>query len=276
MNQFNEFALNCHLRRGDKMIRKGLIFLFTVLTVSGCYLFYSASKPMKYIEKNRAGKGKNLIIFLPGRQDRAEDFIKEGFLDVVKEKNIEADLIFADAHFGYYINRNLRDRLSEDIIQPAMGKGYEKIILIGVSAGGLGSILYSMKHENQIDAIVAISPYLGDEEILEEIKNQGGVRNWKVDKKPDEEEEWQRAMWYWIKENYSKENEKAPILFVGSGREDYVMEGVRLLIPLIPEERTVFVKGKHEWEPWREILGKILEKKTFRKILASKKTAEGD
>jgi pimeloyl-ACP methyl ester carboxylesterase len=157
-----------------------------------------------------------------------------------------------------------------------MGKGYEKIILIGVSAGGLGSILYSMKHENQIDAIVAISPYLGDEEILEEIKNQGGVRNWKVDKKPDEEEEWQRAMWYWIKENYSKENEKAPILFVGSGREDYVMEGVRLLIPLIPEERTVFVKGKHEWEPWREILGKIIEKKTFRKILASKKTAEGD
>ena len=77
---------------------------------------------------------------LPGRGDRGEVFVREGFEKA--GQRLGFDTIMVDAHFGYYMKRSLIPALDEDIIQPALEAGYENIWLLGVSMGGFGSLLY--------------------------------------------------------------------------------------------------------------------------------------
>ena len=51
------------------------------------------------------------------------------------------------------------DRLKEDVINPAKEKGYTKIWLVGISLGGLGSLLYAMEHPSDIEGMLVLAPY---------------------------------------------------------------------------------------------------------------------
>ena len=94
------------------------------------------------------GLGKTLLIMLPGRGDRASSFVTAGFVDIADRHQF--DVLAVDAHFGYYAERILVERLHEDIIAPAKARGYENIWLLGISMGGLGALLYAAEYPNEI------------------------------------------------------------------------------------------------------------------------------
>ena len=63
------------------------------------------------------------------------------------------------------------------MIDPARREGKDNIWLVGFSMGGLGSLLYLREHPEYIEGVCLIAPFLGDEEIIEEIQAAGGVRS---------------------------------------------------------------------------------------------------
>jgi len=134
--------------------------------------------PVRFYDGSASRTG-DLVIFLPGLGDDIEAFERAGFIDLLRRSSRPMDAIVADAHFGYYFDGSFLDRIYEDIVLPFESAGYSRFILVGVSLGGLGSIRLKQSLGDRISGIVLVGPFLGEEDLIDEIENAGGVRNWR-------------------------------------------------------------------------------------------------
>lgn len=200
---------------------------------------------------------KTLVVMLPGRGDRAEVFTREGFENAGQELGF--DTIMVDAHFGYYMRRSLLPALHEDIVLPARERGYESIWLLGVSMGGLGSLLYTTEHPDQVDGLVLLAPFLGDDDVIEEVRNAGGLSGWN----PEESgmKDYEVAVWSWLQDNTSSES-PTPIL-LGYGESDRLATAYPVLTGYLGASNVYPVEGNHDWETWKvlwkELSARIVE-----------------
>lgn len=184
-----------------------------------------------------------LMVLLRGIGGSHEDFEQLGAIDAIRRRQLPFDIVAPNTHFGYYKERNLVDRLHEDIIVPARRQGYQQIWLAGFSMGGLGSLLYVREHPDQVDGVMLVSPFLGWDPIIHEIKQAGGVERWQQD--DESESDWQRMLWSWLKRSH-QQPERFPPIYLGYGRDDYVAdEGPELLATLLDPQRSFTIKGGH-------------------------------
>ena len=59
--------------------------------------------------------------------------------------------------------------------------------------GGLGSLLTLWHETDSVDGVVLISPFLGWDEVIEELDQNGGICSWNL---PDiEASNWVRRLW---------------------------------------------------------------------------------
>lgn len=191
-----------------------------------------------------------LLVMLPGIQDSMHDFESRGLVSLVQDYQPQWDMIAVDAHFGYYKDRSIIDRLSKDVIEPALSKGYSHIWLTGPSLGGFGSLLYACRdNEHIIDGVISIAPYLGGADILKDIETAGGAENWIA---TDAGEYIERELWTCLRDGKQVEN------WLGWGTEDRMRHGNRLLADLLPAEHVFIVAGGHDWSVWMELWEEIL------------------
>ena len=202
-------------------------------------------------------RSQTLIVFLPGRADDPEDLIEAGFLEVLRKSKVEADLFIPDAHFGYYISQTLIERLDQDVFIPARRAGYQTIWLAGISMGGLGALLYAQKSEQQLEGLLLVAPFVGDDELIEEIEGAGGISAWNPPAKIPKED-YQRALWAWLKGYADARRTDLPPIHLGWGDQDKFAQANELLASVLPTERVYRVRGAHQWQPWREILQAFL------------------
>jgi hypothetical protein len=167
-------------------------------------------------------------------------------------------MVAPNTHFGYYKDRTLEERLTQDVIRPAKAKGYERIWLAGASMGGLGSILYLRKHPDYIDGVLLLGPYLGNGAMVSEISKAGGLREWNPGPY-DGEKDWQRLVWDWLKQCCENPAARAPI-YLGIGRKDRYYEAQKLLADGLPPERVITVDGGHDPVTFRKIWEIFLDK----------------
>ena len=120
----------------------------------------------------------DLVVFLPGRGDRAEDFEERGFLDAARKAGLEADVLAVDAHLAYYYKRVITERLWEDVVLPARARGYRRLFVVGISLGGLGAITLAQEHPDAVAGLFVLAPYLGEPELTREIEGAGGLARW--------------------------------------------------------------------------------------------------
>ncbi len=207
---------------------------------------------------------KCLFVFLPGMGDRAETFEKRGFVEALRQRNLSADVRAADATFGYYMKGTFLERLASDVITPAKARGYQEIWLVGPSMGGFGSLFYARAHTPDITGVLAIAPFLGEREVIEEITAAGGLKNWRAPAKVDvpDRDNYQRELWRWL-QAATQGREPAPLIFAGYGREDRLRVADALLVAELPPERVFLTDGGHEWPAWQRILGAFLDSPAF-------------
>lgn len=210
-------------------------------------------------------KNKHLIVFLRGMGgtwrcpwEPHKCFESEGFVEAVRKRSLPFDMVAPNAHFGYYKDRTLIERLTQDVILPAKAKGYEKIWLAGVSMGGLGAILYLIKHSENIDGVLLLGPYLGDASIVAEISKAGGLKQWNPGPY-DNEKDWQRFIWDWLKQNCANPAGKVPI-YLGTGNEDLYYDAQKLLADCLPQDRVIIIAGKHRLSTFKRIWDIFLDK----------------
>ena len=198
---------------------------------------------------------RTLIVFLPGIGDTVEDYERHGFLDAVKQTNWPADLVVVDAHYGYYANRTIIDRLHADVFEPAKALGYRDRWLVGISLGGFGALLYASRHALDVTGVVAMAPYLGGHAIVQEIVAAGGVGSWMPTTIGDHD--YDRQLWAWLKQ-YERREAALPALYLAYGERDMFVAAHQLLNPILPPEHVFVESGKHDWTTWKKLWGSIL------------------
>jgi pimeloyl-ACP methyl ester carboxylesterase len=194
---------------------------------------------------------RSVVIMLPGRGDRADTFIKHGFEQIGREHGF--DTIAVDAHFGYYMRRNLMPRLHEDIVLRAKQAGYRKIWLLGVSMGGLGSLIYASNHPELVDGVILLAPFLGEEDVIQTIQEAGGLSIWDPSGSPLEP--YENQMWSWLK-SATASNDGTPVI-LAYGVEDRLAAGYEVLISQLPDSRVYTSGGGHKWKIWAPMWARI-------------------
>ena len=231
----------------------------------GCAALMPAPTPMRAIEyASPQQPAKCLFVLLPGAGDHAERFRQQGFVEDLQNSKRSIDIRAADATMGYYMKGTLLDRLETDVIAPAKAHGYEEIWLVGPSMGGLGSLLYSRAHSAEVTGVLAIAPFLGDKDLIEEIAAAGGLEQWQAPPRVDamSRDNYQRELWRWL-QAATQGREAAPAIFLGYGTSDRLSRADSLLAEALPASRVFLTTGGHEWPAWRRVLASFLQSPEF-------------
>lgn len=220
--------------------------------LAGCINLPPTETPIPQLGDNGTNEaGKTLVIMLPGMGDRAETFDEEGFLEIGHRNGF--DTIAVDAHFGYYRERSLLPRLREDVILPARERGYENIWLLGISLGGLGSLLYAEAHPDDIDGLILLAPYMGSDELIADVKAAPSLQAWNPDGK--ELPEHEIAIWRWLQTETARTDGKPIVL--GYGRSDRLAGAYGPLLPALDGSRVYAREGNHRWTTWTPLWTRI-------------------
>ena len=230
-----------------------MIVLLSKLTLlSGCIGLPPTEKPIPSIETARAGSPSDtLVIMLPGRGDRADTFVTQGFQK--EGERLGFDTVAVDAHFGYYMKRSLLPRLHTDIVLPARAAGYKNIWLLGISMGGFGSLLYAAEHPDEIDGVILLAPYLGDHKLAAEIDAGGGLAAWSGE--GAKFEDYEIGVWTWL-QNAANGRSTTPVI-LGYGESDASSKTHAVLADALEPSNVYTLQGGHKWTTWRPLWKEI-------------------
>jgi len=106
----------------------------------GCASLRPPKAPMDvFVHKSPCtADARTLLVLLPGAYSDPDEFVREGFISAVEERQLAVDVLRADAQLAYYTNgMAILKRLGEDVIEPGRRQGYTSIWIAGISVGGL-------------------------------------------------------------------------------------------------------------------------------------------
>jgi S-formylglutathione hydrolase FrmB len=203
---------------------------------------------------------KCLVVLLPGLQDTMRVFDEVGMLGELRGSGLSFDVIASNATLGYYTKTTVLPRLHDDVIAPALAaKSYQHVWLMGPSIGGFGALFYAQHHPDEVDGVIAFAPYLGDEDLLKEISDSGGLKKWAAPAvEKVEDEPYQRQLWRWL-QKVARGEAKRPELYVVWGDSDLLGPADELLAEALPLGHSLTTPGKHDWPPWNLMLAGLLK-----------------
>ena len=190
------------------------------------------------------------VVVLPGFGDDAERMRDRGFAAAVQRAWPHADVLLTNATFAYYSKGSLVPRLEQDVIAPARQR-YAKVWLAGASMGGSGTLLYERQRPGQVAGLLLMAPFLGDEDLLDEVRAAGGILKWEPGPPPAavDGENWQREIWRVIKD-WTRDPALARRAWLLVGTSDKLLASARLAAPALPPAHYVEVEGGHTWQVW--------------------------
>ncbi|MBM3393960.1 MAG: alpha/beta hydrolase [Betaproteobacteria bacterium] len=237
------------------------VLIFLCLCVASC-----ASRTMRVPMDSLANfqsapaMGRTLLVLLPGAYDVPKDYFTHGFIGELRDRGLPVDVIAVDAHVDYYTSQTVVERLHEDIIVPAQGKGYGAIWLAGISLGGFGSLLYVHRHPGVIQGVILLAPYLGARSLTRDIAQRGGLARWQPPRNLPLDEEHEMLAWASELINSGKDD---PRLYIGYGRSDRFGSAIRVLADAMPLDRVIAIDGGHDWPTWAILWRRILDRAPF-------------
>jgi pimeloyl-ACP methyl ester carboxylesterase len=232
-------------------------------TLGGCAYIAVARVPIQQRwQPSPLTPQRNLVVFLPGIGDSADEFAEHGFVRLLQARHPEFDAVLVDAFFNYYRNGSVVERLYDDVIAPARKRGYRSIYVVGISLGGLGALALSEQHPDAIQGLLLLSPYLGERDVADEIERAGGLEQWTPSKgNPVGFERWIQNSWLFLKAR-AKAPDTPPRLLLGYGTEDRFARPLGLLAAALPSDHVRKRPGIHDWNAWTPLYQDLLEQLT--------------
>lgn len=216
---------------------------------SGCSVFGRPADVIPTIKVAGTEPGQALVVVLPGFAFDAEDLRDKGVAEAIHRGWPAPDVVLVGATFPYYRSGVLVPRLHAQVIEPARAQGYREIWLAGGSMGGMGALLYEQAHPGALSGVVLMSPFLGDDDLLDEIR-AAGVANWEPgDLGAIDGDNFARHVWAMI-QGWRHQPKLAQRMWLICGTEDRLFGDVELLAPLVPPGQYIASPGTHSWEYW--------------------------
>lgn len=206
-----------------------------------------------------------LLVLLPGRGMGIDEFAREGFIAAAREQRLAVDLLRADAHIAYYEDGRFVRRLRDDIVGPARASGYRRVWLAGISMGGFGALAYASERPDEVEGVLALAPYLGQPDLIEEVRAAGGLRVWAAPAAAAPtgvaRSDFDRRLLSALKPYaVSPQPPGRPALYLGFGLDDRFADAHRLLADALPAERVFTAPGGHDWDAWTPLWRDMLAK----------------
>lgn len=234
-------------------------FLLVVAVLTGCASPRPTLTPLPMlVDRAPPTSGpRALIVLMPGIREVPSDLVERGFVAAVRSRGIAADVVIPDTHIGYFRDRTFIERLRADIVQPARGRGYSEVWLAGISLGGFGSLLYASRAQaDEVDGIIALAPYLGDQRLTEEVLAAGGLQAWRPRATAHDAE---RNILRWL-QGYGRNDSDRPPLYIGYGHTDAYATMGGQVASMLPPEQSIVAAGGHAWAPWTAIWNEVLDR----------------
>lgn len=242
--------------RITNLAARTLLFLLAAMAVQSCYYLQASSRPIEqtyYPVASGEGKtrAKDLLVMLPGIGDYPKAFQRNQFIQEMKRRQLPLDAVAVNAHIGYYSDRTLLKRLKNDVVEPALEEGYERIHFMGISLGGYGTLLYMREYPEDLTSAILMAPYLGQ-------PNHYGylLEVTEFPEKPHADSN----LWPWLEKLPSNQRRKIHLAY---GLGDQYSEGQELLSRYLPRENTTTVAGGHNWSTWQILWPRLLIRDRF-------------
>jgi pimeloyl-ACP methyl ester carboxylesterase len=207
---------------------------------------------------------RTLVVLLPGFGSRDRAFESKGIVEALRRGGVNADLVAADATFGYYIRDRIEARIGEDVLGRYAPR-YDHVWVLGISMGGVGALLTAHDFRKQVDGVVVLSPYLGRGKTLDSVR--AGARM--SDYAPADERAWDEHLWDWLKQ-LDGAPEKLPPIVLGFGTRDLGLSNLEWFARYLPDRRVLTTPGGHTWETWS-----VLAERVAREVLVPEHEAFG-
>ncbi|MGA9523317.1 MAG: alpha/beta fold hydrolase [Myxococcaceae bacterium] len=240
------------------------LLLLTVTLGTGCLRWLPAPTPMRSMSWPAASSEPRCrLLLLPGAGDSAETFEEQAFVELIQARHPAVELVSANATMGYYYRGLLTERLQTDVVAPAERKARAPLWVLGISMGGMGALLHAHTQDGKVQGLILLAPYLGEKEVIEEIRNAGGLARWEPPPPaPLDGRNFSRQMWSWLKAHTS-DGSTGPEILLGYGVDDRLAPAARLLAESLPLENVKTVPGEHTWSPWKVLLAHFIEHPAF-------------
>ncbi len=251
---------------GAMPVLRAMLVLGAAMAMAGCAELRPTVRPLVQVLDTApcaaaSALPRPLVVLMPGRGMALAELVSRGFVAAVRRRGFDVDVALVDAHLGYYQERVVFEALREDVLVPAHQGGRREVWLTGISLGGYGALLYDARHPGDIAGVVALAPYLGEEEVVAEVTRSGGLGRWQAPplapftpgSTPNETD---RHLWRWLQ----RQTGAGPIppsppyrlpIFLGFGDRDRFVAAQRLLAAALPPERVVVTAGGHDWPAWQ-------------------------
>jgi pimeloyl-ACP methyl ester carboxylesterase len=197
-------------------------------------------------------KASTMVILLPGATYLPEDFITQGFIQAVRERDLDIDLILPELQFEQIADQSALRALNREVVAPAFSQ-YETIWLAGISIGGYIAMAHAHYYPGQIHGLFLMAPYPGNRMTTGEIANAGGLHAWQPGVIADDDIE--RGNWAWL------QHTQAVKIYLGYGTEDRFADGIALMEQAIPATQVDKIPGDHTWPVWQQLWLNFLDKK---------------
>jgi pimeloyl-ACP methyl ester carboxylesterase len=187
-----------------------------------------------------------LVILLPGAYDTPADFITHGFDQLAAAAGITLRTHPTD--LTAVADGRLVEQLHHEVILPARQEGPARLLLGGISIGGLMSLTYQDTHPGLLDGLVLLAPYPGNRMITRSIAAAGGLAAWAPPELSMDEGElrgW-RAL-------QALSRRQPPPVWLGYGTADRFAAGQAMMAAPLPAQRVFTTAGGHDWAAWRPL-----------------------
>jgi hypothetical protein len=113
----------------------------------------------------------------------------------------------------------------------------------------LGAVLCSRDLPAQVDELVLLSPFLGDDEnLFQQIRGAGGPRAW-AKGRIAQSGNVGSEIWTYL----GQHSDDLPPTWLLYGTKDYLRAGQQELSALLPRPHVFVIEGAHNWSTWQRL-----------------------
>ncbi|MDO9151483.1 MAG: alpha/beta hydrolase-fold protein [Methylotenera sp.] len=203
-------------------------------------------------------KAHTLIILLPGANHLPEDFIAQGFISAVRQRQLNIDLVMPELAFDQIADQTVLLKIHDTVMQPYVAMGYTNIWIAGISIGAYVAIAYVHRHPEQVNGLLLLAPYPGNRITTSEIALAGGIKAWAPDAIADDDTE--RGNWYWLKSHANTTHTNTTEVHLGYGEDDRFARDIAMMAQILPDEYVDKIPGDHVWPVWQQLWHNFLDK----------------